>query len=86
MARCITKVMECAGRDLSSGYAAALDLSMRALARRIARNREIAGLHYPSDSTAGRRLALIVFDQLCEIDRFREAIGAAAEEWREDRP
>ncbi len=27
------------------------------LARRIARNREIAGLHYPSDSEAGKTLA-----------------------------
>jgi membrane-associated phospholipid phosphatase len=31
--------------------------NLRALARRIARNREIAGLHYASDSAAGAALA-----------------------------
>jgi hypothetical protein len=36
------------------------------LAKRIARNREIAGLHYPSDSVAGESVAQQLFDKLTD--------------------
>jgi membrane-associated phospholipid phosphatase len=54
------------------------------LAKRIAKNRERLGLHYPSDSAAGRFLAQQLFsilknDPLCT--RFQHALGEAAAEW-----
>lgn len=72
-----------------SGMAVALD----ALAARIARNREIAGLHYASDSLAGKRLAQATFDILTNDTKmapapgqqsmFRHAIDRARTEWTE---
>jgi hypothetical protein len=38
--------------------------ALTTLADRIARNRELAGLHYPSDSTAGKLLAPLIMDRL----------------------
>jgi hypothetical protein len=46
-------------------------------ARRIAVRREIAGLHYASDSTAGRDLAVIVIDALLATDDFAARLEAA---------
>jgi hypothetical protein len=60
-----------------------------ALAVRIARNREIAGLHYPSDSAAGRMLAEVVLAQLTGLQEltgnaaFVTAVNEAAREWRD---
>jgi hypothetical protein len=53
-----------------------------ALACRIARNREIAGLHYPSDSAAGKHLATEIFNSLGEIGSFKAAMTLAKSEWR----
>jgi membrane-associated phospholipid phosphatase len=47
----------------------AVSSNLRALARRVARNREIAGLHYPSDSVAGRELAETIFQHLIDMKR-----------------
>ena len=70
--------------------------TLKALARRVARNREIAGLHYPSDSVAGRRLADAVFAVLSRhsgdglsrgqyaLPTFGEAVIAAAREFYPD--
>jgi hypothetical protein len=55
---------------------------MQALADRIARNREIAGLHYPSDSAAGVSLASQIHKRLAESSAsFRVALEAAQQEW-----
>ena len=54
---------------------------LHTLAGRIARNREIAGLHYPSDSRAGFELAGKVFDQLAKGPRFQAVLKAALQEW-----
>jgi hypothetical protein len=56
-----------------------------ALARRIARNREIAGLHYASDSAAGEHLATKIFNSLRRIDKFKAAMDLARSEWQEGR-
>ncbi len=52
-----------------------------ASAAQIARNREIAGVHYPSDSEAGRLLARQIVDLLLSDLEFQEMLAAAREEW-----
>jgi hypothetical protein len=49
------------------------------IAARIAENREWAGLHYESDTEAGKRLAFAIFP-LVE-DAYRESFQKAAREW-----
>ncbi len=48
---------------------------------RIGRNREIAGVHYPSDTEGGGRLAHAFFDYLMTQPSFQEELAAAATEW-----
>jgi hypothetical protein len=78
-----------AGIDPSDADFKATRDDLLALAIRIARNREIAGLHYPSDSAAGRELADIVLRKLTGLQEltgsatFVNAVNAAAHEWRE---
>jgi hypothetical protein len=55
-----------------------------ALAHRIARNREIAGLHYPSDTAAGRHLAGEIYNVLAELETFKAAMKLARSEWQDD--
>ncbi|MCH7228796.1 hypothetical protein [Haloferula sp. A504] len=50
-------------------------------ALRIARNREIAGFHYPSDTEAGRLAARQFVDLLLADPEFRLLLDAAKEEW-----
>jgi hypothetical protein len=52
-----------------------------AAATAIAHNRELAGVHYPSDSTAGRDLAEQIFSYLTTTSDFLEKIEAARSEW-----
>ena len=67
----------------------AMTPGLRQLARRIARNREIAGLHYPSDSMGGRRLADQIFSQIlfdgnsatALVKSYQVALAAAKAEW-----
>jgi membrane-associated phospholipid phosphatase len=51
------------------------------LAHRIARNREIAGLHYASDSEAGREAAGRIFGVLREMPGFEAMLEEARREW-----
>jgi len=58
--------------------------NLRTLAIRVARNREIAGLHYPTDSVAGRKLAETIAPLLTGMgttSRFDKAVTAAKNEW-----
>lgn len=50
-------------------------------ALRIAHNREIAGLHYPSDTEAGRLLARQIADALLANKKFQTLLKAARSEW-----
>jgi hypothetical protein len=52
------------------------------LADRIARNREIAGLHYRSDSVAGRLFAQCIMPLLAPTKRFAAALADAQAEWK----
>jgi hypothetical protein len=62
--------------------------NLTALALRIRRNREIAGLHFKSDSEAGEALAAALFDVLSgvaplpTIQIFDDTLNDAANEWR----
>jgi hypothetical protein len=50
-------------------------------AKSIAFNREVAGLHYPSDSEAGRILAEHLVKQLLVEPRFKVLVKATCAEW-----
>jgi len=50
-------------------------------AQRIAENREIAGVHYPGDSEAGRLLARQLADQLLSHPSFKRLMKEARKEW-----
>ena len=52
------------------------------VARRISENREIAGVHYPSDSEAGRLLARQLADQLLSNASFKRLMDEARKEWK----
>jgi hypothetical protein len=55
---------------------------LRLLAERIARNREVLGLHYPSDSIAGAKLAKESFLLLRKCKTVRAMVPEARREWR----
>ena len=54
MALCLAEVMPVA---VSTPVAGADSSALQRIAQRIARNREVIGVHYPSDSAAGKLLA-----------------------------
>lgn len=54
---------------------------LKALAARISINREYAGVHYPSDTEAGERLAAQTFQVLRGLDSFNALLGDAGKEW-----
>lgn len=51
------------------------------MSQRVAENREIAGLHYPSDSAAGRLLAEHLLTLLKASKAFQALLKAAKTEW-----
>ncbi|WP_247332621.1 phosphatase PAP2 family protein, partial [Bradyrhizobium sp. 147] len=54
--------------------------ALMALAARIGRNREVAGVHYPSDTAAGKEIAESVFPYLKECTTFSAVLDAAKRE------
>jgi hypothetical protein len=54
---------------------------LRKMADRIARNREVLGLHYPSDSVAGKTLADQTFALLATVPKVAQLIAVATTEW-----
>jgi ATP-dependent protease HslVU (ClpYQ) peptidase subunit len=79
MALCVTEALPGEIQIMMAG-------NLKRLARRIARNREIAGLHYESDSQAGETLAKNTFNALqrSQLVRLSRAVEAAQKEWRQD--
>jgi len=53
-----------------------------AMAARIGENREIAGVHFPSDTDAGKQLAARTFKALLQVDSFLDLLDAARREWQ----
>jgi acid phosphatase (class A) len=51
-------------------------------AERIAINREIAGVHYPSDTEGGRLLAIQIVDLLFQNQEFLDLYAKAQSEWQ----
>jgi hypothetical protein len=51
------------------------------LAERVSRNREVLGLHYPSDSAAGRLLAAYSLYLLLQCPTVINTIVSAQQEW-----
>ena len=66
MVECIDYVYSLAS-EVSNPDRVTVGKVLRALARRVARNREIAGLHYPTDSEGGRLLAAHVIGRLSSL-------------------
>jgi hypothetical protein len=56
-----------------------LSIELFKVARRIAENREWAGLHYASDTDASEQLAFTMFPEVTEA--YRETFQNAAREW-----
>jgi hypothetical protein len=70
--------------DSTSEERTAIEKSLDVLAKRIARNRELSGLHYHSDTTDGIKLAKAITDNILNdkyLDKFTELVGAAKAEW-----
>ena len=97
IALCMQHVLELVTPPLPQRDTNGLKESLQVLARRVARNREIAGLHFESDSAAGKRLAEAAFGVLTQPDPqlsteyairpFGSAVIAAARrEWTPERP
>jgi membrane-associated phospholipid phosphatase len=78
MALCIEKGLPAAEKEQWRPF-------LHTLAGRVARNREIAGLHFRSDTEGGFELAAKVFDKLSSAcDSFNKLADAAEKEWRNE--
>jgi membrane-associated phospholipid phosphatase len=76
----------CMGQEVLQGFPQYNPMAddLATLADRIARNREIAGLHYPSDSQAGTDLAAAILPLLHNLPAasfYQRAITDAQNEW-----
>ncbi len=81
ISKCLARVMPAAA---STQYDAADPHStpLQRLAQRVARNREVLGLHYPSDSEAGRQLAEATYGILIECPTIKNlVVPNALAEW-----
>ena len=71
----------CVDAVLAGASAARTGLVVSVLADRIARNREIAGVHYASDSAAGRQLAGNLATVVLAVPSFAALVVRAKAEW-----
>lgn len=76
MALCLAEVMPKAASqpEPDSG-------PLQRLAERVARNREVLGVHYPSDSKAGKKLAKATFPLLAQCPSVKVIVERAKAEW-----
>ena len=84
MANCMLKVFAATGTGMTTADQNVLNTDLAVLAASIARNREIAGLHYPGDSDGGARLAELLATSILTsgaVPLFDSAISDAAGEW-----
>jgi membrane-associated phospholipid phosphatase len=84
MALCLAEVMPKAasnGTNPDTGQPDPAFGPLQRLAERVARNREVLGVHYPSDSEAGRRLALGTFPLLMKCPTVQTIADRARSEW-----
>jgi len=68
---------------VSTGVVPSVNDITNRLANRIARNREVLGLHYPSDSAAGRLTAIATFNIFKSCTTVARLIANAKVEWGE---
>jgi hypothetical protein len=80
IAHCLKEVMPDAANDQADPNDPDSTPLLR-LAQRIARNREVLGLHYRSDSKAGKQLAKESFKLLRRCSQVQEIIMSAQNEW-----
>ena len=83
MTKCMLRVFAATQMAVADQIVLRSDLTV--LADTIARNREIAGLHYPKDSQGGARLAELLDSVILTanaVPLFDYAIAAAAGEWQ----
>jgi acid phosphatase (class A) len=59
----------------------AMESASDVLAKRIGLNREIAGVHFPSDTHASERMVPHIFELLEAFDPFRALVDKVREEW-----
>jgi membrane-associated phospholipid phosphatase len=82
LAACLGEVMPtAASQPAPSPSAPGVLPPLLAMAQRIARNREVLGLHYPSDSAAGKIIATETFALLRTCKTVVDLIAAAKNEW-----
>ena len=79
-ARCLQACLDASVR-FSPAEKEDMAAALMALARRIAVNREIAGLHYPSDTAGGECLAQATYDVMSGLGSFGSRVKAAGLEW-----
>ncbi len=71
------------GEIFEGNTKAAMRAPLLALANRIGRNREVAGLHFPADTRASAILAPHIFEFLKGCETFNHVLDKARFEWRE---
>lgn len=84
LAFCVQEVMDRAAASLGDPIPSLLgNLPLHRMAERITRNREVLGLHYPSDGVAGKTLAGETFRIMKTCTLANRLINQAAIEWNE---
>ncbi len=81
IALCLERVMPPNIIPVNGGVPQPQDGPLRRMADRIARNREVLGLHYPSDSVAGQTLADQTFLLMLPLPKVANLIAVAQTEW-----